>query len=219
MSIHRTKLKVIATGELIDAELNDALSLSDLLDAQALWAPEKILIAKQFLQRGVDKAHWPQSLHWNWAEKAVALQPYAPGPLSAFRLFGIAAEGKWQGILLACSVGHHAKLGAPNRDLVYVDFVENAPWNWDLQHIDQKRRLGGLGRQLLELAVQWSEDLGLKGRTGLHSLYQSESFYRDGCKMTDLGEDPGYNPRLTRPLRYFEFSEAQARAFLGGAQP
>lgn len=216
MTIHPTQLKVVATGTVIAAELHDSLSLGDLLDAQALWAPGKIGIAKECLRRGLDRSAWPQSLHWNWADKASALQPYAPGPLSSFRPFGLSAEAKWQGILLACCVGHHAKIGAPGRDLVYVDFVETAPWNWDVPQIEQTRQLAGLGRQLLELAVQWSDDLGFRGRTGLHSLPQSDAFYRDACKMTDFGEDASYQPRLARPLRYFEFSESQAKSFLGG---
>lgn len=219
MSKHPTKLKLLETNTLVDAELDDAVSLSELFDAQAAWAPAKVLIAKECFQRHVPKDQRPQSLHWNWADKADVLEPYAPGPLSFYRLFGITAKGEWQGIMLACSGGHKARIGASKGDLVYVDFVETAPWNWDVPQVGQKRRFGGLGRQLLELAVQWSDDLGFKGRTGLHSLYQSEPFYRDGCKMTDLGEDPAYDPRLARPLRYFEFSETQAKAFLAGGNP
>lgn len=210
MSTHPAKLKLLATGELIDAELHDSLSLDDLLDAQALWAPDKIGIAKNCLHRGLDRREWPQSLHWNWADKASALKPFAPGPLSVFRLFGMAAQGKWQGMLLACCAGHHARTGSPNRDLVYIDFVETAPWNWDVPVIEQKPLLRGIGLQLFELAVRWSEDLGFRGRVGLHSLPQSDAFYRTACGMEDLG--PDLKERCQ--LRYFELTEAQARVFL-----
>jgi hypothetical protein len=60
------------------------------------------------------------------------------------------------------------------------------------------------------LAVQWSIDLGFKGRIGLHALPQADAFYRDVCGMTDLGQDPAYHS-----LRYFEFSEQQADDYLG----
>ena len=105
MSTHPAKIRVVATNETINAELHDSLSLGELLDAQALWAPGKIGIAKECLRLNLDRSLWPQSLHWNWADKASALQPYAPGPLSSFRLFGMSAEGKWQAVLLACCVG------------------------------------------------------------------------------------------------------------------
>jgi len=210
VSTHPTKVERVATGELIDAELHDALSLNDLLDAEALWAPAKIKIAKDFLNRSVPREKWPQSLHWNWAQKAVDLQRYAPGRLTPYRFFGLSAEGKWQGLLLGCCVGHPTRLAPAGRDLVYVDFVETAPWNWRVSEISQGPLLKGVGLQLVELAVRWSEDLGFRGRVGLDSLPQADAFYAGPCGMTDLGPDPKYTPHL----RYFEFDELQARRFL-----
>jgi hypothetical protein len=134
------------------------------------------------------------------------------GPLSAFRLFGIKAEDVWQGLLLGCCVGHVSRLEPRGRDLVYVDFVESAPWNWDLPTAGRIARLKGVGVQLLEMAIQWSLDLDLEGRVGLHALPQADSFYRDICKMTDLGPDSRY-----KSLRYFEFTARQALDYLGEA--
>ena len=210
MTVHPTQLELAATRERVVAELHDALILEDLLDAQALWAPAKIAVAKEFLRRNVARAGWPQSLHWDWAEKAAFLKTYAPGPLSPFRLFGMRVGLEWQGMLLGSSYGHKARIGAPGRDLVYVEFVETAPWNWRLDAIEQKKKYNGVGLQLFELAVRWSDDLGYKGRVGLHSLPQSNGFYRGTCAMTDLGEDPK-NPNQ---LNYFELDEKGARSFL-----
>ncbi|OGL15862.1 MAG: hypothetical protein A3F92_09465 [Candidatus Rokubacteria bacterium RIFCSPLOWO2_12_FULL_71_22] len=209
MSTHATKLKHVATGKLVDAELHDSLSLDDLLDAEALWAPAKIQIARELLNRSVPRSEWPQSLHWNWAEKAITLKPYAPGPFSAYRLFGLRAEERWQGLLLGCCVGHPTRLAPVGRDLVYVEFVETAPWNWQPSGIGQGPLFKGTGLQLVELAVRWSEDLDFRGRVGLHSLPQADSFYRGACGMSDLGPDPKY-----RQLRYFELDESHARTFL-----
>ena len=209
MSTHPTRLKRVATGELVDAELHDSLALDDLLDAEAAWAPAKIEVARALLSRSVPRGEWPQSLHWNWADKAAALKPYAPGPLSAYRLFGIRAEEKWQGLLLACCVGHPTRLRPTGRELVYVDFVETAPWNWPIPEIDRSPQFKGIGLQLVESAIRWSDDLGFRGRLGLHSLPQADSFYGGACGMTDLGPDPN-----CKNLRYFELDETQARRFL-----
>lgn len=209
MSTHPTKLRRVSNGELIDAELHDALSLDDLLDAEALWASAKIDIVRVLLSRSVPRNEWPQSLHWNWAEKAAALKPYAPGPFSAYRLLGLKAEDKWQGLLLGCCVGRPTRLAPAGRDLVYVEFIEAAPWNWQIPQMERDQVFKGVGFQLMELAVRWSEDLGFRGRLGLHSLPQADSFYGGACGMSDLGPDPKY-----RHLRYFELNEAQARRFL-----
>lgn len=210
MTIHSTKLRSGPSGDIVPAELHDALSLDDLLDAQALWAPAKIGIAKECLHRGIDRTLWPQTLHWNWADKASKLAGYAPGPFSAFRLFGIKAFEKWQGVLLACCIGHHARLKEPGRDLVYIEYVETAPWNWRVPQIEQIPALRGVGLQLIDLAIRWSMDLGFRGRVGLHALPQSDSFYRGNCRMEDLGPDPKYSGQL----RYFELSEMRAAEFL-----
>lgn len=210
MSIHPTQIKLVASGELIPAELHDSLALTDLIDAQALWTPFKLSMAKECLVRNVPRASWPQSIDWDWANKAAYLKPYAPGPFSPFRMLGLRAQGEWQGMMLASSYGHKTKLGAAGRDLVYVDFVETAPWNWDFAAIGQTKRFAGVGLQLIELAVRWSDDLGYKGRLGLQSLPQSEGFYRNACGMTDLGPDPASQYKL----HYFELDEKGARSFL-----
>jgi len=210
VSPHATTLRRVATGKQEAAELHDALSLDDLLDAETLWAPAKIQVAKAFLARSVAGEQWPQSLHWNWAEKARGLKPYAPGPFSSYRLFGLRAEAQWQGVLLGSCVAHPTRLSPGGQDLVYIDFVDSAPWNWALPAIGQIPRFKGIGVQLVELAIRWSVDLGFRGRLGLHSLPQSEAFYRGPCGMTDLGADP-----KAHALHYFELDESQARVFLG----
>jgi hypothetical protein len=209
VSTQPTKLKRAATGDLVDAELHDSLCLDDLFDAEKDWAPEKIEISRELLNRDVPRTAWPQSLHWNWANKAAELKPYAPGPLSAHRLFGISAESKWQGLLLARCVGCQTRIAPGGRDLVYVEFVETAPWNFQVPHAGRTSVFKGIGLQLIELAIRWSDDLGLRGRLGLHSLPQSDSFYRDRCGMSDFGPDPKY-----QNLRYLELGESQARTFL-----
>ena len=62
----------------------------------------------------------------------------------------------------------------------------------------------------MALAVQVSLEEGFNGLIGLHSLEQAESFYRDRCKMIDMGINLGESD-----LRYFETTPEIANAFIG----
>jgi len=211
MGIHPTQLELRKTKEKVTAELHDDLPLDVLFEAEEIWAPERVRFLRDCVKGSVKLDALPQSLHWNWSLKAIQIPGFTTGPLSPFRLFGLRAEGAWQGLLIGCCVGHLTKCAPSGKDLVYVDFVESAPWNWVEAKAGRFGHLKGVGRQLVELAVRWSLDLDFKGRVGLHSLPQSAVFYR-GCGMTDLDLDNGYKP----PLRYFEFTEIQAETFLSG---
>jgi hypothetical protein len=61
---------------------------------------------------------------------------------------------------------------------------------------------------LIATAISHSHDLGSKGRLGLHSLPQSEPWYRDFAGFSDLGYD------TLKEMQYFEVTEEQAAAFL-----
>jgi hypothetical protein len=88
-----------------------------------------------------------------------------------------------------------------------------APWN--LRVLSNTPRFGGIGVRLIEAAVRLSLDEGFHGRVGLHSLPQSEAFYRDTCWMVGLGADASY-----QDLPYYELTREQADEFLsGGGQP
>jgi hypothetical protein len=157
VSVHSTKLKVRATGEFVDANLHDDLGLESLFDAEADWAPMRIRLVQRFLSRGIGRQEWPQSLHWNWAEKAIHLQNILGNALGSERLVGIECGGKWQGLLLGECTGHRSRTSAPPKELVYVEFVESAPWNWEMGAIGQEPLYRGVGPQLLEMATRWSE--------------------------------------------------------------
>jgi hypothetical protein len=97
-------------------------------------------------------------------------------------------------------------------NLVYVHFVEAAPWN---RTVLGKPRFRGVGSVLVGSAVEASLEAGYHGRIGLHSLRQADGFYRDSCGMTDLGPDSEYFN-----LRYFEMSDTQAIEFMNkGRRP
>ncbi len=89
------------------------------------------------------------------------------------------------------------------KGLVYVDYVEVAPWNrpgWQPHRVFRS-----VGTTFLRTAIQASILLGYEGRIGLHSLPQANSFYAH-MGMTNLGVDSAY-----QDLWYFEMTPEQAR--------
>lgn len=95
------------------------------------------------------------------------------------------------------------------KPLVYVDYLETAPWNWHLPHLGQEGEFTGLGGRLVHVAIHQSLAEGFHGRVGLHALPQAERFYERTCGMTRLGPDPDH-----QQLVYFEFSREQAAQFV-----
>ncbi len=97
-------------------------------------------------------------------------------------------------------VSYHSRLpGQLGKPLVYLDFIETAPWNWNIPQLEQNGRYGACGMILFDRVVQRSIDEGFRGRVGLHALPQAEAFYRDKCGMTPLGHDAS-----KQDLMYFE---------------
>ena len=88
--------------------------------------------------------------------------------------------------------------GAIGKPIVYVEYLESAPWN---QPWHAERRLGGVGTSLLHQAVALSDEEEFSGRVGLHALPNSESFYLSH-RMSDFGPDSRHKERL----RYFEYT-------------
>ena len=204
-----TKLKRKATGELVDAELHTKLLLTDLHEAESAWGPCRRAIIDALIHAGVPKNDCPQHLNWDWDRKLTGKSDLdIGGALSPLRLMGVKCDGEWQGLILTTCIGHQSRMANGGRDLLYVVYLETAPWNLEISEIGQDATLSGIGRQLMELAVRLSKSLGLRGRIGLHALPQSEGFY-NWCGMTDFGVDQGY-----QNLRYFEMTDGQANAFL-----
>lgn len=65
MTWHRTRLKRLADQAWVDAELHDALSLDDLLAAEAQWAEKRVDLVRRLVAAGVPNRDWPQHCHWN----------------------------------------------------------------------------------------------------------------------------------------------------------
>jgi hypothetical protein len=146
-----------------------------------------------------------ESSHWNWRMKVGLIQ----GQLSN-KSFAIECEGNTQGLMIVNLLKQSRLAATKGKPLVYVDFLETAPWNRESLTIPRYR---GVGSVMLAAAIQLSMDEGFRGRVGLHSLPQSEAWYiKRG--MTALGPDPHYPHNLS----YFEMTDFQASAHIRGAR-
>lgn len=197
----RTVELLDVTGAVIKASLLDGLKPADLTLIERQWWPYRLNMVFEILKNNAPR---PESLHWDWSMKARELE------LLEADGFGIVMDGKWQGAMLTKSARYFARLGADTgKPIVYIDYLEVAPWNWNLKAIGKRGMIKGVGSVLFREAVVFSENQGFHGRIGLHSLPQSVGFYGGACRMTPLGPDPAKHD-----LIYFELSREDAKEFL-----
>ena len=210
MQVFPVVLRLEATRERRPAELHCPARDCDRDDFLSLWQPvfEERRAALQPTSQDELADYDLQDAHWQWDRKIDQRRSY-------FRTFAVSCDGQTQGLMRASldPLDPRAKARAQGQQglrLVYVELIATAPWN--RPRLMGMARYKGVGRVLLSAAISLSVDEGCGGRIGLHALPQSESWYQDTCGMTDLGTDPGYYPEY--PLRHFEMTEAQARAFV-----
>jgi hypothetical protein len=123
---------------------------------------------------------------------------------------GFMLKGLVQGLMLVATANFVAWLPSDrNKPIVYIDYVESAPWN--IHPLTDNPRYRGVGKRLIWAAVRVSQDVGFQGKLGLHSLPQSVGFYEGTCGMVRLGPDPNYEG-----LDYFEMTPEQAQLILIG---
>ncbi|WP_310622405.1 GNAT family N-acetyltransferase [Flexibacterium corallicola] len=187
----------------VDAELWNGITDKNLADWEAEWVPHLQSQLKRLNQQNISRNFWPQSRHWNWRDKqnAIATQ------LSNLS-FAIVAENMTQAMMIIDLTKRAQLPSQKSQHIVYVDFLEAAPWNRNDVR-DEAAKFGGCGSILINAAIQQSILEGFKGKVGLHSLPQSNVFYANACGMTDLGQDASYHN-----LRYFEFDPDSAQRFL-----
>ena len=182
---------------LVESELREGLTREQVVLAQQDW---------QAFQSGRSPSsssqEGSQHLHWDWSAKA----NYFHGLLS-YRFYSVECETQTQGLMLlyrehSCRI--HSQRG---KAALYVDYLAAAPWNQPA--LSHQPRYSGVGSVLMAAAVQASLTEGFQGRMGLHSLPQSEAFYRNNCLMTDLGPDAS-----KQSLRYFEWTGEAAQEYL-----
>ncbi len=192
------------SGEFEPANLFQGIEETNLEDVQRDWVP--VLLARHSTaSSGTEGEHANvQDAHWDWR----GLVSKRAGQL-AYESFSVECGGTTQGLMLTKATAFSRLKSQSGLDLVYVEYIATAPMN--RQGFTKTPVYKGVGRILLVAAISLSQDLGFKGRIGLHALPQSASWYRDVCGMTDLGPDTAIPPGV---MHYFEMTEAQAQSFL-----
>ncbi|MGL6094897.1 MAG: hypothetical protein ACRC7O_03715, partial [Fimbriiglobus sp.] len=158
--------------ELVRAEVVRDIPSERLRDIEAAWRPSRRALP------GVEHGHW------DWRNK---LDPVAAGLL---RVIALEQSGRVEGLMAVATTPRESVLDGRRRGVLYIDFLESAPWN--LPSTDQLPVFTGVGRALMVEAVLLSFEVMCGGRIGLHSLPQTEGFYATGCGMTRVGPDPNY---------------------------
>ncbi|AFL89334.1 hypothetical protein Terro_3104 [Terriglobus roseus DSM 18391] len=194
-------LEDVGSGLSVPADLLDRITQANLNDWRCEWLPAMQSLVRGMRAAGADPSNLPQTEHWDWEQKTRRVQG-----LLAFQSFAVMAQGKTQG-LMRVELNHTGRMAVQvGKPLVYVEYLEVAPWN---RGACADQRFRGVGTALMTAAVDLSLAEGFGGRTALHSLPQAESYYRDVCGMTDLGPDKNYDD-----LRYFEMTVQQAAKFI-----
>lgn len=150
-----------ATGVAVEAELVLNLDREALEDADTFWR----VAAKRLSAKAGEKEH----SHWDWAVKFDAF-------VGQGMFIAIERSGLMEGLMFL-RFDKVARLATQEaQPLVYVDYLEVAPWN--VVWLNPTPRYKGVGRLLFQAALQISRERGWEGRVGLHSLPQAEGFYR-----------------------------------------
>ncbi len=194
----------------VPAIFHDDVTASQLVEAETQWKPIRDLAVQRLRASGKTVAEIQrliQHAHWDWARKA---GPLLAG-LDAIRYFGIEVDGQWQGLVMLDLASQFAQL-EPDRGkpLVYVEFLEVAPWN--IAPLVTEPRYGIVGTRLVESAVRQSISEGFRGRIGLVALPQAQSFYERTCGMTRV-EGAGHHG-----MAWYEMTQKAAELFLRGGQ-
>lgn len=169
---------------------------AELEDLESQWAKAREEVAAKGSSTGLASV---EHSHWDWRNKVQSVEA------GRHMLVAIEYQHEVQGVMAVLQAPKLSWIS--DEPLVYVDYLESAPWNLKLPMVSP--RFVGIGTVLIAEAVQLSIDTGLEGRIGLHSLPQAEAFYKTRCRMTDLGKDHHYFD-----LTYFEFTSLNATEWL-----
>ncbi len=150
--------------------------------------------------------HILQHGHWNWHRKVEFVND------GTLMLIAVECEEQVQGLMAIAKRQRRSRDTAFGdqfeQPLLYVEYVETAPWNLSRPGLPLPR-FGSVGTVLIGEAIRLSFASGCEGRIGLHSLPQAERFYRNRCAMTLVAWDEDYYG-----LSYFELSKRAAANWL-----
>ena len=155
----------------------------------AKWDAEK----RKFEEINGSLTAAPENHDWNWEEKARAAMP------DSQVFLGLVVDDEIQGMVtFAAQTRGSRRPGNAGKCVLYVEYLESAPWNSSV-YARENAVYRGVGTRLLSAVVNVSVAAECNGRVGLHSLKQAEGFYAS-IGFEDLGPDP------EEGLDYFEGS-------------
>ena len=209
MTSYPIQLLDAAADKLVEAELHDDIAEKQLIDWQFRWRPAMQTYVKRLAENGISPKDtaWPQSWHWDWRQKINEIRG-----LLGHTGYSVVCRDVTQGMmrldLASKQARHQSQRGKP---LVYVDYLEVAPWNLREPYADPPiyRMVGSV---LSHAAFMRSVNEGFKGRVGLHSLPQAIPFY-ERCGFTNFGTHPD---EFDGKLPYFEATPEVADSYLKG---
>jgi hypothetical protein len=182
------------THSFVEAELLEDPGDDYIETVDALWSVYK----RRFLRkRRAAGKPVPEHSHWNWKLKLEQERLEH----SFYKCFAIVRDEP-QGLMMLKYGNEFVCRNAKQqgKPLVYLAYVESAPWN--VKEYCDDILFSGIGREFYKTAIQFSRRLGFFGRVGLHSLPGAEGFYTSVCQMVFEGYDPTYDG-----LAYFESVE------------
>ena len=189
------------SGEIVEAELVVDPSQAVVVDTELRWQHFRDLAEERLLREGIPI---PESQSWDWENK------FTTADRNSVRFFAIDRLGRIEGLMmLAISPRVSRARNAADDKVLYVEFLEAAPWNLP-GYVGEKAEFKGIGITLLACAVGVSMETGCKGMIGLHSLPQAEAFYLH-LGFDDLGLDDSEGCHY-----FFELSQEPAANALKG---
>ena len=166
-------LQNVERDELEAAELWYAITEQHLADWEDEWVPELSKVLQRLQAYGVERHLWPQDLDWDWRKKTRLLRGMLARPA-----FSVVCNGMTQGMMIVDTAMRRCRINSQKgKYLVYVEYVESAPWN--RKYLFDPPRYHGVGTILIRTVIELSKDLEFHGRIGLHSLPQASEFYAD----------------------------------------
>ena len=186
VQIFDQRIRSFVQAEMLEDPGDDYIETVD-----ALWSVYKRRVLRE--RRAAGKPV-PEHNHWNWKLK-LEQERFEN---SLYTCFAIVRDEP-QGLMMLKYGSEFVSrcAGQQGKPLVYLAYLESAPWN--VKEYSDTICYSGIGTEFYKMAIRFSRLLGFSGRVGLHSLPGAEGFYANTCQMISLGHDPKYDN-----LVYFE---------------
>lgn len=192
------------TSAFEEALIVQGLNENNLDDFQQHWLPMLRARRADFVDNVTAGSGNVQDYHWDWV-----IESYKAECTMGYETFAIECDGCTQALMVVDSNQFALHPSHQGKELVHIARLATAPWN--RTNTVARPKYKGAGRALVATAISLSIDLEFRGRVCLHSLPQSEGWYRSSgfIEVTDP------NPKNT--LKYFELTaDAAAKYFQEG---